>query len=117
MGKVTFVQTPQEIVHPWLLDRLVYWKEGEYYHQGRLDRLRRSLHKVRKVTTSAGNIRNVGGANQVVAGNTVTLDASAAAALVPASVALDDAVPADPAAADTRIVSPILGTPKSYRPK
>ncbi len=43
MGKVTFVQTPQEIVHPWLLDRLVYWKEGEYYHQGRLDRLRRSL--------------------------------------------------------------------------
>ncbi|MDH0737390.1 filamentous hemagglutinin N-terminal domain-containing protein [Achromobacter spanius] len=28
------------------------------------------------VRTSAGNIRNVGGANQVVAGNTVTLDAS-----------------------------------------
>src|SRR5690606_7014129 len=28
------------------------------------------------VRTSAGTIRNVGGANQVVAGNTVTLDAS-----------------------------------------
>ena len=43
MGKVTFVQDPNEIIHPELLQKLIYWNEGEYYHQGRLDRLRKSL--------------------------------------------------------------------------
>lgn len=43
MGKVSFVQDPKEIIYPALLDKLIYWKEGEYYHQGRLDRLRKSL--------------------------------------------------------------------------
>ena len=43
MGQVTFVQEPSEIIRPQLLEELIYWKEGEYYHQGRLDRLRKSL--------------------------------------------------------------------------
>jgi translocation and assembly module TamA len=43
MGKVTFAQTPRRIVRDALLGKLVYWNEGEYYHQGRLDRLRKSL--------------------------------------------------------------------------
>ncbi|MBS0215043.1 MAG: outer membrane protein assembly factor [Proteobacteria bacterium] len=43
MGAVTFEQTPNEIIRPQLLERLVYWDEGDYYHQGRLDRLRKSL--------------------------------------------------------------------------
>ena len=43
MGEVTFVQDPKEIIHPELLEKLIYWEEGEYYHQGRLDRLRKSL--------------------------------------------------------------------------
>lgn len=43
MGTVTFTQAPNEIIHPELLEKLIYWNEGEYYHQGRLDRLRRSL--------------------------------------------------------------------------
>ncbi len=43
MGPVTFEQTPNEIIRPQLLERLVYWNEGDYYHQGRLDRLRKSL--------------------------------------------------------------------------
>ena len=43
MGKVTFEQTPRRIVRDALLGKLVYWNEGEYYHQGRLDRLRKSL--------------------------------------------------------------------------
>lgn len=43
MGEVTFTQTPAEVVHNRILQRLVYWEPGEYYHQGRLDRLRRSL--------------------------------------------------------------------------
>ena len=43
MGKVSFVQDPKEIILPSLLEKLIYWKEGEYYHQGRLDRLRKSL--------------------------------------------------------------------------
>lgn len=42
MGKITFTQDP-EIIRPELLERLIYWEEGDYYHQGRLDRLRRSL--------------------------------------------------------------------------
>ncbi|PNS08736.1 Outer membrane protein [Lysobacter silvestris] len=43
MGAVTFEQTPTEIISPQLLEKLVYWNEGDYYHQGRLDRLRKSL--------------------------------------------------------------------------
>ena len=31
---------------PGLFDLLVYWKEGDYYHEGRLDRLRESLTKL-----------------------------------------------------------------------
>lgn len=46
MGATTFTQTPQEIIDPGLLERLVYWEEGEYYHQGRLDRLRTSLQRL-----------------------------------------------------------------------
>ena len=43
MGAVGFVQEPKRIIRPQLLEKLVYWNEGEYYHQGRLDRLRDSL--------------------------------------------------------------------------
>jgi len=42
MGAITFTQEPA-VIRDSLLQKLVYWKEGEYYHQGRLDRLRRSL--------------------------------------------------------------------------
>lgn len=40
MGETRFHQSYFE---PGLLERLVYWEEGSYYHQGRLDRLRQSL--------------------------------------------------------------------------
>lgn len=43
MGEVVFDQGPKPAVRDALLRRFVYWKEGEYYHQGRLDRLRKSL--------------------------------------------------------------------------
>jgi translocation and assembly module TamA len=43
MGAITFVQTPNRIIRDSLLHKLVYWNEGEYYHQRRLDRLRKSL--------------------------------------------------------------------------
>ncbi|WP_036135008.1 autotransporter assembly complex protein TamA [Luteimonas mephitis] len=43
MGVTTFTQSPKPVVSNRLLDKLVYWKAGEYYHQGRLDRLRQSL--------------------------------------------------------------------------
>lgn len=43
MGPVSFEQTPKEIIYPRILEKLVYWNQGEYYHQGRLDRLHRSL--------------------------------------------------------------------------
>lgn len=43
MGPVRFAQQPRQIIRPQLLEQLVYWNEGEYYHQGRLDRLRESL--------------------------------------------------------------------------
>ncbi|QCO68836.1 outer membrane protein assembly factor [Luteimonas yindakuii] len=46
MGPTTFTQTPQEVIDPGLLERLVYWEQGEYYHQGRLDRLRTSLQRL-----------------------------------------------------------------------
>ena len=43
MGRVDFEQTPERIVRERLLRKLMYWEEGQYYHQGRLDRLRESL--------------------------------------------------------------------------
>ena len=43
MGEITFEQTPQPIIRESLLREFVYWKDGDYYHQGRLDRLRKSL--------------------------------------------------------------------------
>ncbi|WP_133000156.1 autotransporter assembly complex protein TamA [Luteimonas arsenica] len=46
MGPTHIVQTPHEVVDNALLERLVYWNEGEYYHQGRLDRLRTSLNSL-----------------------------------------------------------------------
>jgi translocation and assembly module TamA len=46
MGAITFTQQPKEVIGPQLLDKLVYWNQGEYYHQGRLDRLRDSLLKL-----------------------------------------------------------------------
>lgn len=33
----------QDKFDPGLLDKLVYWEEGSYFHQGKLDRLRESL--------------------------------------------------------------------------
>ena len=46
MGGTTFVQTPTRILRDGLLDRLVYWNVGSYYHQGKLDRLRDSLARL-----------------------------------------------------------------------
>lgn len=46
MGPTTFTQEPEHIIRDSVLERLVYWNEGEYYHQGRLDRLRKSLVKL-----------------------------------------------------------------------
>ncbi|UNK42344.1 autotransporter assembly complex protein TamA [Luteimonas sp. S4-F44] len=46
MGPTTFKQSPEPVVNDALLERLVYWDEGSYYHQGRLDRLRTSLSRL-----------------------------------------------------------------------
>jgi translocation and assembly module TamA len=46
MGPITFVQTPQTIIRNSLLDKLVYWEQGSYYHQGKLDRFRESLARL-----------------------------------------------------------------------
>lgn len=43
MGPIDFQQTPAPIIRQSLLDKLVYWDTGSYYHQGKLDRLRDSL--------------------------------------------------------------------------
>jgi translocation and assembly module TamA len=43
MGRITFDQQPNHIIRDDLLGKLVYWDEGSYYHQGKLDRLRKSL--------------------------------------------------------------------------
>ncbi|HZV38193.1 MAG TPA: POTRA domain-containing protein, partial [Pseudoxanthomonas sp.] len=40
MGPTRFHQS---YFKPGLLERLVYWEEGSYFHQGKLDRLRQSL--------------------------------------------------------------------------
>ena len=45
MGPTLFMQEPR-IVRDDLLENLVYWEEGQYYHQGRLDRLRTSLARL-----------------------------------------------------------------------
>ncbi|HRN61553.1 MAG TPA: autotransporter assembly complex family protein [Luteimonas sp.] len=45
MGPTTFEQE-RRIIRDDLLEKLVYWEEGQYYHQGRLDRLRTSLAKL-----------------------------------------------------------------------
>lgn len=46
MGATTFEQAPQRIIRDGLLERLVYWETGSYYHQGKLDRLRESLARL-----------------------------------------------------------------------
>lgn len=46
MGPVSFVQTPKPIIRTSLLEKLIYWEQGQYYHQGRLDRLRQSLQRL-----------------------------------------------------------------------
>ncbi len=46
MGPTTFEQTPNAILRPSVLDKLVYWDTGSYYHQGKLDRLRESLARL-----------------------------------------------------------------------
>ena len=43
MGALTFAQGDKPAIRESLLRHFVYWNEGEYYHQGRLDRLRKSL--------------------------------------------------------------------------
>jgi translocation and assembly module TamA len=46
MGVVTIEQAPRRIIRDSLIERLVYWEEGSYYHQGKLDRLRESLARL-----------------------------------------------------------------------
>ncbi|RNF83916.1 autotransporter assembly complex protein TamA [Montanilutibacter psychrotolerans] len=46
MGPITFTQEPRRIIKADLLDKLVYWEQGSYYHQGKLDRLRDSLARL-----------------------------------------------------------------------
>lgn len=43
MGAITFDQGDKPIIRESLLRESIYWDEGDYYHQGRLDRLRKSL--------------------------------------------------------------------------
>ena len=43
MGPTLFHQT---YFRPGLLEKLVYWEEGSYFHQGKLDRLRESLARL-----------------------------------------------------------------------
>ncbi|NUO75635.1 MAG: outer membrane protein assembly factor [Lysobacter sp.] len=46
MGPISFEQTPKRIIRDSLLDKLVYWDQGSYYHQGKLDRFRESLARL-----------------------------------------------------------------------
>jgi translocation and assembly module TamA len=46
MGEVRFVQSPKPAIRDSVLQELIYWKQGEYYHQGRLDRLRKGLSEL-----------------------------------------------------------------------
>ncbi len=43
MGEIVFDQGEKPAIRESLLRRFVYWDTGDYYHQGRLDRLRKSL--------------------------------------------------------------------------
>ncbi len=43
MGRITF---NQDYFRPGLFDPLVYWEQGSYWHEGKLDRLRESLTKL-----------------------------------------------------------------------
>ncbi len=43
MGEIRFVQAPKPAIRDSILQELIYWEQGEYYHQGRLDRLRKAL--------------------------------------------------------------------------
>src|SRR5690606_15169153 len=45
MGPTT-IEQERPIIRQDLLEKLVYWEEGQYYHQGRLDRLRTSLSRL-----------------------------------------------------------------------
>ena len=46
MGPIEIEQTPHEIIRDSLLDKLIYWEQGSYYHQGKLDRFRESLARL-----------------------------------------------------------------------
>ena len=46
IGPMTITQEPRRIIRDSLIDRLVYWEEGSYYHQGKLDRFRDSLARL-----------------------------------------------------------------------
>lgn len=46
MGPIAFEQTPKRIIRDSLLQKLVYWEQGSYYHQGKLDRFRESLARL-----------------------------------------------------------------------
>lgn len=46
MGPINITQTPDQIIRGSLLDKLIYWEQGSYYHQGKLDRFRESLARL-----------------------------------------------------------------------
>ena len=46
MGPMMITQTPKRIIRDSLIQRLIYWDEGSYYHQGKLDRFRESLARL-----------------------------------------------------------------------
>jgi translocation and assembly module TamA len=46
MGPISFEQTPKRIIRDSLLERLVYWEQGSYYHQRKLDTFRESLARL-----------------------------------------------------------------------
>ncbi|MDI9238176.1 autotransporter assembly complex family protein [Lysobacter sp. LF1] len=46
MGPINIEQTPHQIIRRSLLDKLIYWDQGSYYHQGKLDRFRESLARL-----------------------------------------------------------------------
>ncbi len=46
MGPINIEQTPHTIIRDSLLDKLIYWEQGSYYHQGKLDRFRESLARL-----------------------------------------------------------------------
>ncbi|MFC5571188.1 autotransporter assembly complex family protein [Lysobacter yangpyeongensis] len=46
MGPMHIVQTPKHIIRDSLIEKLIYWDEGSYYHQGKLDAFRDSLARL-----------------------------------------------------------------------